>query len=106
MLPGLATTLRSMPGIRHDESRCAEAVYGVDHLVTPVVLSGEAGTVGIGLQYGGIWVVQVVIDSGDSVIAPQLCSSAPTQSLPLEIASGVEHPVANCILSFVSLKLV
>ena len=71
-----------------------------------MVLSGEAGTVGIGLQYGGIWVVQVVIDSGDSVIAPQLCSSAPTQSLSLEIASGVEHPVANCIALFVSLQLV
>jgi len=74
--------------------------------VIPVALSGEAGTVGIGLQYGGIWVAQVVIDSGDSVIAPQLCSSAPTQSLPLEIASGVEHPVANCLVLFVSLQLV
>jgi len=62
-----------------------------------VALSGEAGTVGIGLQYGGTWVVKVVVDSGDSVTAPQLCSSAPIQSLPLETASGVELPVANCV---------
>lgn len=60
-----------------------------------MALSGEAGTVGIGLQYGGTWVAKVIVNSGDSVPAPQLCSSAPIQSLPLETASGVEHPVAN-----------
>lgn len=62
-----------------------------------MALSGEAGTVGIGLQYSGAWVAKVVVSSGDSVTAPQLCSSVPIQSLPLGTANGVEHPVANCV---------
>jgi len=50
--------------------------------VIPVALSGEAGTVGIGLQYGGIWVAQVLHRLWRQCYSPTTVQQCPNPITP------------------------